>query len=963
MTSIFKTLLASAAIGLALTACKGADGSSTNAASVSVPDGFTKVETVAAKGDEVVIPFTKYKLDNGLTVVLHEDKSDPLVHVDVTYHVGSGREEPGRSGFAHFFEHMMFQGSENVADEEHFKIISESGGTLNGTTNGDRTNYFQTVPSNQLEKMLWLEADRMGFFLDAVTQEKFEVQRETVKNERGQRVDNRPYGLLWERVGEAMYPEGHPYSWSTIGYLEDLDRASLTDLKKFFLEWYGPNNATITIGGDFDTEQTLEWVKTYFGTIPAGTEHADPEFVPITLEEDRYISLEDNVQLPLLYMSWPTVHANHPDEAPLDVLANILGQGQTSILYKNIQKPGLTVQASASHGCREIHCTLTLFTLANPAKVQQLGDLEEKMRAAFGEFEERGVMDDDLTRVKSSIVSGLIYGLESVSGKVSQLAAYETYRDNPNGIGDDIARYEGVTKADVMRVYNQYIKDQKAVIMSIVPKGAGSMIAKEDTWERYERTIPDFNDAEDDFSWTRPEDPEGLDRSVMPPAGDNIPQIKAPDTYTFETGNGIEILAAQNTEVPTTTISLRIKAGQSHESLDKLGLASMTAGLLNEATTERTVEELSNELDKLGSSVSFGAGDTFSTMRIRTLTRNLDATMAIAMEKLLKPKFDQADFDRDQANALQGIKANKKEASATASTLFNKMMYGTDNPTAYPGSGTEESVANITLDDVKAFYADHYSPQIASIVAVSDLNEVAMKKALAPLEDWEGGDVPAATMKPFPELEAGTLYFVDKPDAAQSEIRIGKRALPYDATGDYYKSTVMNYPLGGAFNSRINLNLREDKGYTYGARSFFSGNESGGWYRAGAGVRADATAASITEFVNEIEGYFADGATEEEVAFTQSSLGQSDARAYETPRQKLGFLSRMATYGLKADHVDEQADILANMTKADFDALAKSNLNLDEMIMIVVGDKAKVYDEVAALGFDMVEIDADGNPK
>lgn len=921
------------------------------------------VEQVEKQGDELVIPFQRYVLPNGLTILLHEDHSDPLVHVDVTYHVGSAREELGKSGFAHFFEHMMFQGSENVADEEHFKIISESGGTLNGTTNGDRTNYFETVPSNQLEKMLWLEADRMGFFLDAVTQEKFEVQRETVKNERGQRVDNRPYGLLWERVGEAMYPEGHPYSWSTIGYLEDLDRASLTDLKKFFLEWYGPNNATITIGGDFDTQQTLEWVKTYFGTIPAGPEHADPEFVPITLDEDRYISLEDNVQLPLLYMSWPTVHANHPDEAPLDVLANILGQGQTSILYKNIQKPGLTVQASAGHGCREIHCTLTLFTLANPAKVQKLGDLEEKMRAAFGEFETRGVMDDDLSRVKSDIVSGLIYGLESVSGKISQLAAYETYRDNPNGIGDDIARYEGVTKADVMRVYNQYIKDQNAVVMSIVPKGSSDMIAKADTWQRYERTIPDFDDSEDDFSWTRPEDPEGLDRSVMPPAGDNIPQIKAPDTYEFSVGDGIEVLGARNTEVPTTTISLRIKAGQSHETLDKLGLASMTAGLLNEATTERTVEELSNELDKLGSSVSFSSGDTFSTMRIRTLTRNLDETVAIAMEKLLKPKFDQADFDRDKANALQGIKANKKEASPTASNLFNKMMYGTDNPTAYANTGTEESVAKITLDDVKAFYAAHYSPQIASVVAVSDLNEAAMKKALAPLSDWTGGDVPAATMKPFPALAAGTLYFVDKPDAAQSEIRIGKRALPYDATGDYYKSNVMNYPLGRAFNSRINLNLREDKGYTYGARSFFSGNEAGGWYRAGAGVRADATAKSIVEFVKEIQGYYEDGATEEEVSFTQNSLGQSDARAYETPRQKLGFLSRMATYGLKADHVDEQADILEGMTKADFDALAKTHLNLDEMIMVVIGDKAKVYDEVAALGYKMVEIDADGNPK
>lgn len=967
MTSKFKTLLASAAIGLALAACGAADEISSDvkavASQITLPAGVTLVETVKpATGDEVVIPYTKYKLDNGLTVVLHEDKSDPLVHVDVTYHVGSGREEPGRSGFAHFFEHMMFQGSENVADEEHFKIISESGGTLNGTTNGDRTNYFETVPSNQLEKMLWLEADRMGFFLDAVTQEKFEVQRETVKNERGQRVDNRPYGLLFERVGEAMYPEGHPYSWSTIGYLEDLDRASLTDLKKFFLEWYGPNNATLTIGGDMDPAQTLEWVKTYFGTIPAGPKQADPVFEPIKLDADRYISLEDNVQLPLLYMAWPTVHANHPDEAPLDVLANILGQGQTSILYKNVSKPGLTVQASAGHGCREIHCTLTLLGVANPAKVQKLGDLESIMRASFAEFEERGVMDDDLTRVKSDIVSGMIYGLESVSGKISQLAAYETYRDNPNGIGDDIARYEGVTKADVLRVYEQYIKGNSAVVMSIVPKGKPEMIAKADTWQRYERTLPDFSNESDDFSWTRPGDPDGLDRSVMPQAGPNNPQIKAPDTYEFSVGDGIEVLGARNTEVPTTTIRLRMKAGQSHETLDKMGLASMTAGLLNEATTERTVEELSNELDKLGSSVSFGSGDTFSTMNIRTLTKNLDATMAIAMEKLLKPKFDQTDFDRDKSNALQGIKANKKEASLTASNLFNKMMYGADNPTAYANSGTEETVESITLDDVKAFYAANYSPKIASIVAVSDLDEAAMKQALAPLADWTGNDVASAEMNPFPSLASGTLFFVDKPGAAQSEIRIGKRALPYDATGEYYKSTVMNYPLGGAFNSRINLNLREDKGYTYGARSFFSGNEDGGWYRAGAGVRADATAASIVEFVKEIEGFYNDGATEEELAFTKSSLGQSDARAYETPRQKLGFLSRMATYDLDAGHVDEQAAILDAMSKADMDALAKTHLNLDDMIMIVVGDKATVYDDVAALGYKMVDVDADGNP-
>ena len=959
-----KKLLLSVSVAIMLAACKGAGDAANKAkdtaSKITLPAGVTLLETVTKKGDEVVIPYKKYKLDNGLTVVLHQDKSDPLVHVDVTYHVGSGREDIGKSGFAHFFEHMLFQGSKNVKDEQHFGLITESGGTLNGTTNGDRTNYFETVPSNQLEKMLWLESDRMGYFLNgpAVGEKAFEVQRETVKNERGQRVDNQPYGLLFERVGEAMFPEGHPYSWSTIGYLEDLDRADINDLKRFFLKWYGPNNATLTIGGDLDETETLEWVRKYFAPIPSGPEVGNPEYVPVTLDADRYISLEDkNARLPLLFMSWPTVHANHPDEAPLDVLQNIMGGGQTSLLYKNLEKPGLTVQAASGHQCREISCSFTLFALANPARVKSLADMESVIRESLVEFEGRGVEDDDLTRVKADIVSGMIYGLESVRGKISQLAAYQTFRDNPNGIADDIARYEGVTKADVMRVYNKYIKEKPAVIMSIVPEGRLDAIAKADTWERYERTLPPATEAEP-FEWTPPED--NFDRSIIPPAGPN-PSIKAPDVYNASV-NGIPVLGALNNEVPTTTVSVRIKTGQMHEPMDKLGLAAMTATMLGEATTESTAEELSNRLDKLGSAVTFNSGDTFTTMRIRSLSKNLDETVAIAMEKLLKPKFDEADFKRNQANTLQGIRQAKKQPAQTASEIFNKVMYGTNNNFAFSNAGTEETAQNITIEDVKAFYDTHYSPKIASIIAVSDLGESALTKALAPLKDWEGGDVPAVKANPFPELDAKTIYFVDQPGAPQSEIRIGKRALPFDATGEYYKSGIMNFMLGGAFNSRINLNLREDKGYTYGARSFFSGDETRGWYRAGAGVRADSTAASIKEFVSEISKYHSQGVTPEELEFTKSAMGQRDARAYETPGQKLGFLGRMMTYDLKPSFVDDQADILQGMSKADVDALASKHLNLDDMIMVVVGDKAKYMDEVKALGYPVVEIDADGNP-
>ena len=943
----------------AISGCQSEDRHERAAGETTLPEGITLLESVEKTDEDgIVIPYRKFQLDNGLTVLLHEDLSDPLVHVDVTFHVGSGREELGKSGFAHFFEHMMFQGSENVADEQHFKIVSEAGGTLNGTTNTDRTNYFQTVPANQLEKMLWLEADRMGYFLDAVTQEKFEIQRDTVKNERGQRMDNAPYGRLNERVNEALFPAGHPYSWQTIGYIEDLNRVDVNDLKKFFLRWYGPNNATLSIGGRFDEAETLAWVDKYFGPIPRGPEVERPEKPIVTLDSDRYLSMEDRVALPLLYIAYPSVHAHHEDEAPLDVLASILGQGETSLLYKNMVKNRYAVQAGTGHACGELACTFTMYSIASPPSGKTLNDLEEIARNSLLEFEERGVLDDDLTRVKMDIVSGMIYGLESVAGKVGRLAFYETFTGNPNFTASDIARYEGVTKEDVMRVYQKYIKDKPAVIMSVVPMGMPEQAAREDTWERPVRELLEYVAVnESELEYRRGED--DFDRSVMPPVGEN-PSVILPEIWRTELDNGIEILGAVNAETPTVAIRFNIDAGQRHESVDKLGLASITAAMMNEATTESTNEELSNRMRKLGSRVQFGAGNNDTTMSIRSLSENLDETLAIAAEMLMSPKFDEDDFARVKAQYSQLIEHNKKEAGTTANTVYQLLLYGKENSFAYADIGTAETVAAITLDDVKAFYAEHYSPSIASIIAVSDIPQPALTDKLAVFEEWEGPDVAPVELQDFPDLGKTKIYLVDKPDAAQSEVRIGKRSLKFDATGEYYRAGLMNFVLGGAFNSRINLNLREDKGYTYGARSSFSGNEDYGSFTASAGIRTDATGDGIVQFEDEIRGYATEGITEEELSFTRKALGQRDARRYETPSQKLGFLSRILEYDLDDDFVEKQNDILAAIGDEELSQLAAKHLTMDDMIIVVVGDKAVIMPQLEELGYEVVELDTSG---
>ena len=916
------------------------------------------VEKVVRKGSEVLIPYEKYVLPNGLTLVIHEDHSDPVVHVDVTYHVGSAREEVGKSGFAHFFEHMMFQGSDHVADEEHFKLVSQAGGTLNGSTNRDRTNYFETLPSNQLETALWLEADRMGFLLDAVTQKKFEIQRATVKNERGQNYDNRPYGLVYEKTAAALYPYGHPYSWTTIGYLEDLNRGSLQDLKNFFLRWYGPNNATLTIGGDVSVSQALQLTQKYFGSIPRGPEVKNMKLPPPVLSQDRYVSYEDNIRFPLLQMTYPTVPTYHPDEAPLDLLAEIIGSGKNSILYKNLIKTQKSVQANASNPTSELAGEFTVQVLPYPGLT--LAEMEKLVREAFVEFEQTGVTDDALARFKAGFEADMINRLASVAGKTSQLAAYQTFTGNPNFLTTQLKTYQAVTKADVIRVYNQYIKGRKAVILSVVPKGQAGAVARADNFKVNPAGYKAPADQYTGLKYVKARD--NFDRSKQPAPGKS-PLVQVPPFWTDKLANGIKVIGTKNDEIPTVALLFSLKGGHKLEAKDpaKAGIASLTAAMLNEASQKYTAEEISSQLDKLGASISFGSSFDQMTVSVQTLTKNLDATLALLEERMLHPRFDPADFERLKKQALEAIANQNTQPTVVANNVYSKLLYGENNIMSVPVMGTATSVASITLDDVKKFYGDNFSPSVTNLVVVGDTEQGRIMPKLSFLNKWAPKPVDLPADVPVTHPDKTRIFLVDKEKAAQSEIRIGYIALPYDVTGDYYKAQIMNYILGGAFNSRINLNLREDKGYTYGAGSGFSGSEVAGPYTAYAGVRSNVSDSSVVEFMKEIKRFREEGITDDELAFVKSAMGQSDARKYETSFQKASFLNNILRYNLDPNYVKQQNEILQNISREEIQAIAKKYLPYEKMNIILVGDKAAIKPGLEKLGYEVVELDPEGN--
>jgi zinc protease len=919
-----------------------------------LPEGVTLLEKHTVKPGSVGIAYSKYQLDNGLTVILSPDHSDPLVHVDVTYHVGSAREEVGKSGFAHFFEHMMFQGSEHVGDQQHFRLITEAGGSLNGTTSKDRTNYYETVPANQLEKVLWLESDRMGFLIDAVSQRKFEIQRDTVKNERAQNYDNRPYGLLWEKMGEAMYPEGHPYSWQTIGYVEDLDRVNVNDLKAFFLRWYGPNNATLTIGGDLNTRQTLRWVQKYFGSIPQGPEVNDAAKQPAVLKQDKFVTLEDRIRQPMVMIGWPTTYQGEASEASLDSLASVLSNGKSGLLYQKLVKTEKAIDAGAFHSCYELACNFYVYAMGDSGEKGNLTTIYQDLMQALESLKQQGVPQGKLDQIIGSAEANAVFALQSVSGKVSQLALNQTYYNQPDRIEHDLGQLRAVTPESVMGAYARFIENKPKVTLSVIPRGQTQLAVQPATFTTPERTLPEYIPlADEQITYTKPQD--DFDRSAMPEVETSV-KGKMPDLYRLHMPNGIEVLGTVSTETPTVLMQLRMPAGSRYVAEGKEGLASLTAAMMMEGTQLRGMEKIEAELDKLGSRINFGSGNYTTTVTISALEKNLQPTLAIVREMLFQPAFNPADFERLKKQTIEGLIYEHQKPVWMASQAARRILFA-GTVFEHSGDGTEASVQSLTLDDVQRFYNRNYTPLGAQLLVVGDVSKTEITEALAPFQQWEGKDAPLLSPQLFAPLTTPHIYLVDKPGAPQAIVRMVRLGLPFDATGEQYLTQLANFNLAGNFNSRINQNLREDKGFTYGASGYHVSNKETGMVVFSAQVRSDATLPSIRELQKEMQTFSEQGMTKEELQYMRLAVGQQDALKYETPSKKARLLGNILHYTLDDDYIAQRDKILMTVSKGKLEKVAQDWFNPDDYQIIVVGDAQSLKPQLKKLDIPVVELE------
>lgn len=940
-------LLAASALFVTLCAC--------DSKPVSEPPPESSVPPVtdpAVNGPSV--SFKQYELENGLSVILHVDHSDPVVAINLAAHVGSSREVTGRTGFAHLFEHLLFLNSENLGygglDEMNTRIGGEG---TNGFTTTDMTQYFQAVPRDALEKVIWAEADKLGYFINTVTQSVIDTEKQVVKNEKRQRVDNQPYGHNFDVIGKALYPPDHPYNWQVIGSLADLEAATEEDVKTFYRQWYVPNNVTLTLSGDFDETQARELIQKYFGEIPRGPAISGRQPRPATLGETLSLYHEDSfATVPRLTLVWPTVDEFHPDSYALEVLSEYLSDGKKAPLNEVlIDEQKLTSSLSTFNYGKELAGEFYLFIDANADG--DLNEVQTAVETAFQRFENNGIAQADLDRIKAGYEVQFYGQMQSALGKAVLLGQYNTLSGDPNRINTDIQQLQAVTTDDVMRVYDTYLKNKPHLATSFVPKGQTNLVLKGSTMAEVveEQVVQNAETMveEETIAEEIERTPSSFDRSIEPPFGKPY-TVPAPDVWTDQLENNIAVYGIQSDETPLVYFSLVLDAGRDRADISKPAVANLTADLMNKGTSGKTTAELEDAIRSLGSTIRISAGDHSTSVRGSALSRNFDQTLALIEEMLLEPRWDGEEFELLKRKQINQIDQDAGDPNEIARREAAKLRYPPDHIYSYLPYGTREKLEAVELEDLRAFYQANYSPERARLNIVGDVDITDVRRAMGGLSSrWISPGTAIVSLPPANEVEKSSVYFYDVPGAKQSVLRLQRPSLSA-VDPDYPLANAINFLLGGIYTSQLMTELRVNKGYTYGIRSRFIGEKDRGLFLINSSVRSNVTFESI-ELIKAIVTGYGPGFTEEKLDILKSAVLRGQALENETLGAKLGVVQNVSTFGYPVDYQARNATRVDAMTLVEFQELAAKYLRPDALHYLVVGDAATQAERLGELGF------------
>ncbi len=885
--------------------------------------------------DDIDIKYKSYTLDNGLRLIVHEDHKAPIVAVNVWYHVGSKNEKPGKSGFAHLFEHLMFNGSEHY-DDDYFQVLERIGGTdLNGTTNNDRTNYFQNVPTAALDQVLWLESDRMGHLLGAIDQEKLDEQRGVVQNEKRQ-GENQPYGRQYTLITKAMFPKGHPYSWTVIGEMEDLNAASLDDVHEWFKQYYGAANAVLSIAGDVNADEVHAKVKKYFGNIISGPTLVRPEVnIPVRTADTRQV-YEDRVPESRIVMVWNTPQWGTKEDAYLNLAANILTNGKNSRLYKQLRYKDQTVTSINSfHWAKEIAGNFIVQANVKPGKTVE--EVEMAINKVMKKLIEKGPTEQELKRVKARYFANTIKRLERIGGfggKSDVLAINAVYGSNPDYYKTFYKYIAEAKPSDIQKAMKKWLSKGKHVLVA--------------------NPFPEYSTTG-----------EEADRTKLPEMGQPVAS-KFPDLQKATLKNGMKVVLAQRKGVPTMVVDMIFDAGSATDINSKAGTASLAMNMLDEGTKEMDALQINEHMQMLGASIWAYSDLDASYVSMSTLKPSLDASLKLYADIIRNPSFPDKEFDRLKREQISGIQREKSRPSQMAMRVFPQYLYGKDHPYSLPmtGSGYEKTVESMELADMKKFYSSWIHPNNATLVVVGD---VSMKELSGKLEkyfgDWKKGHSPIKKIDEVADAKGNTLYLMDRPESQQSVIIAGHLAPKYGKVSELAREAMVNV-FGGEFTSRLNMNLREDKHWAYGAFSFVMDAQGQRPIMAYAPVQTDKTSESIREVMKEFKRITKDEpVTKEEFEKTIGNAILQLPGRWETNNSVSNSVNEIVTYRLSDDYYQKYDQMMRELKLEDVHKVTKQMLQPEKLNWFVVGDKAEILDGLKDIGFDeIILVDPDGKP-